>query len=77
MIQYNLFRNSVSAYFAAIELHNKPNISYRYETVSLLLINAWELILKAFIRKYVKNRSIFKDKEHTISIDYAVLYTEE
>lgn len=42
MIQYNLVRNSISAYFAAIEIHNKPNIAYRYETVTLLMVNAWE-----------------------------------
>ncbi len=77
MIQYNLLKNSISAYFAAIELHNKPNIAYRYETVTLLLINAWELMLKAFIRKFIKEKSIFKEDGHTISIDTAILFTEE
>jgi len=41
MIQSNLVNNSIAAYFAAIEIHNKPNISYRYETVTLFMINAW------------------------------------
>jgi hypothetical protein len=77
MVQYNLLRNSISAYFAAIELHNKPNITYRYETVTLLLINAWELLLKAFIRKNMKNKSIFKETGHTIPLDLAVRYVEE
>ena len=44
MVLINLLRNSIEAYFAAIEIHNKPNMYYRYETVSLLLINAWELL---------------------------------
>ena len=70
MVQYNLLRNSISAYFAAIELHNKPNIAYRYETVTLLIMNAWELALKAFIRKYIKDKSIFKDEKHTIRLQY-------
>jgi len=48
MVQYNLVKNSIAAYFAAIEIHNKPSIAYRYETVTLLMINAWELIVRNF-----------------------------
>lgn len=76
-MQYNLRKNSISAYFAAIELHNKPNIAYRYETVTLLIMNAWELVLKAFIRKYIKDKSIFKDEKHTISFDKAIKYVDD
>lgn len=65
MIQRNLVNNAIQAYFAAIEIHNKPKIEYRYETSSILIINAWELILKAFVRKYIKGRSIFKAKDKT------------
>lgn len=50
-IAKTLVENSISAMFSAIEIHNKPNFSYRYETSIILLINAWELILKAFIYK--------------------------
>ena len=77
MIQNNLLKNSISAYFAAIEIHNKPNISYRYETTTLLIMNAWELILKCFVKKYIKNKSIYKKDGHTISIDKAIDYTCE
>jgi len=79
MVQYNLLKNSMSAYFAAIELHNKPNIAYRYETVTLLIMNAWELALKAFIRKYIKDKdkSIFKDEKHTIPFDTAIKYVDD
>lgn len=77
MIQSNLVKNSISAYFAAIEIHNKPNISYQYETVTLLIMNAWELALKAYVRKYIKNRSIFTDDGHTISADKALGYVAE
>ncbi len=72
MVQYNLVKNSISAYFAAIEIHNKPNIAYRYETVTLLMVNAWELALKAYVRKYIKNRSIYVDDKHTIGFDKAL-----
>ena len=74
MIQSNLIKNSTAAYFAAIEIHNKPNISYRYETVTLLLMNAWELALKSFIRKYIKKKDIFENNTHTITFSKALDY---
>lgn len=77
MVQYNLVKNSIAAYFAAIEIHNKPNIPYRYETVTLLILNAWELALKAYVRKYLKHRSIFENSKHTISLDKALGYVTE
>lgn len=77
MVQHNLLRNSIAAYFAAIEIHNKPNIFYRYETVTLLLMNAWELVLKAYIRKHIKTRTIFEDNGHTIPLSKALIYAEE
>ncbi len=78
MIQYNLVKNAISAYFAAIEIHNKPHISYRYETVTLLLMNAWELALKAYIRKYLRfERSIFDKSNHTITFDKALDYVSQ
>ena len=78
LILNNLVKNSVSAYFAAIEIHNKPYIAYRYETVTLLLMNAWELALKAYVKKYIKKRSIFlKNGYQTISLDKALNYVNE
>lgn len=77
MVQSNLVKNSIAAYFAAIEIHNKPNISYRYETVALLMLNAWELALKAYVRKYIKQRSIFTADGHTIPLDKALDYVTE
>ena len=32
---------------SAIEVYNKPSFEYREETFSILMINAWELLLKA------------------------------
>ena len=37
------------ALLAAIEVYNKPLVSYREHTVALLLVNAWEVLLKARI----------------------------
>lgn len=77
MVQVNLIKNSIAAYFGAVEIHNKPNIPYRYETTTLLLMNAWELILKAYVKKYVKGHSIYTKDNHTISMDKAIDYVEE
>ncbi|GHS93857.1 hypothetical protein AGMMS50276_05260 [Synergistales bacterium] len=77
MVQYNLLKNSTAAYFAAIEIHNKPHVFYRYETATLLIMNAWELLLKAFIWKFIKNRSIYDKDGHTISLDKALDYVSE
>lgn len=38
---------SISAAVSAIEIYNKPDFSYREEAFSLLMVNAWELLLKA------------------------------
>lgn len=75
-VLFNLKKNAYSAFSSAIEIHNKPNIEYRYENVTILLLNAWELILKAFIRKYTR-KSIFKDIDYTISIDEAIGITKK
>lgn len=77
MVQSNLVKNSIAAYFAAIEIHNKPNIAYRYETVTLLMMNAWELALKAYVKKFCKKRSIFTPDGHTIRLDKALDYVTQ
>lgn len=64
-IAHTLIKNSKSAMMAAIEIHNKPNISFRYETVIILIINAWELVLKAYIHKYLKNVKLFNSDGKT------------
>ena len=45
----HLLRNSKCALLAAIEIYNKPRIQYRDECFVILLLNAWELLLKAII----------------------------
>jgi len=43
----DLAEKSVQAAISAIEMYNKPAFSYREEAFSLLMTNAWELLLKA------------------------------
>lgn len=42
-----LFRKAEAAMLAAIEIYNKPDFRYREETFAILILNAWELLLKA------------------------------
>jgi len=44
-----LVEKSISAAVAAIEVYNKPNFHYREESFCILMLNAWELLLKARI----------------------------
>lgn len=42
-----LLDKSIQAVLSAIELYNKPIFSYREESFAILMVNAWELLLKA------------------------------
>lgn len=50
-----LVDKSIQACIAAIEIYNKPEFRYREEAFSILMLNAWELLLKARILKENKN----------------------
>jgi hypothetical protein len=49
----SLVANARSAMFAAVEIHNKPVFQFRYEVCTSLVINAWELALKAYIAQEI------------------------
>ena len=42
-----LLEKSIACAVSAIEVYNKPDFKYREETFSILMINSWELVLKA------------------------------
>lgn len=42
-----LAKKAESILIAAIEIYNKPHFLYREETFTILMVNAWELLLKA------------------------------
>lgn len=76
----HLLRNGKSALLAAIEIYNKPRIDYRDECFVILLLNAWELFLKAIISK--KGGTIFYPKRRhepykTLSLDDALAKAEK
>ena len=55
-----LLGNGRAALLAAIEIYNKPRIEYRDECFVILLLNAWELTLKALLAK--NQQSVFYKK---------------
>lgn len=56
-----LVEKATHAAVAAIEVYNKPGFKYREETFAILMLNAWELLLKARILK--ENRSKLRSIE--------------
>lgn len=50
-LQDLLRKKSIEAFLLAIEIYNKPTIKYRVEGFALFAINAWELMLKAYLIK--------------------------
>ena len=44
--------------YCAIELHNKPILKYRYESCTILIVNSWELILKAYLYQVKKDKKM-------------------
>jgi len=47
----DLVDKSTQAVLSAIEVYNKPDFKYREESFTILLINGWELLLKAKLLK--------------------------
>lgn len=74
-----LLNSSEAALFAGIEIHNKPHISYRYPTTVILVINAWELALKAYVYKYIGRKRIYENGKdgYTISFSKALILTKD
>jgi hypothetical protein len=56
-----LLGNSKAAMMAAVEIYNKPTFPYRDECAVILLLNAWELFLKAMLSK--NGKSVFYPKK--------------
>lgn len=69
---FQILEKSIAASLSAIEIYNKPDFKYRVETFSILMVNAWELVLKAKILNdnnnklssiYVRERRTMKNGE--------------
>lgn len=51
-----ILEKSIQAALSSIEIYNKPDFKYREESFSILMVNAWELLLKARILQQNKNK---------------------
>jgi hypothetical protein len=69
-----LLENSKSAIIGCLELHNKPIFSYRYEVCIILAINAWELLLKAYIAQNNPEVKLIKKDGHSKPFEECVSY---
>lgn len=69
-----LIDKSNEAFLLAIELFNKPTISYRVEGFSFFICNAWELLLKARIVELDGLKSIYykDDLNRTLSLNSCI-----
>ena len=45
-----------SALLAAVEIYNKPTVEYREQTFAILIVNSWEVLLKARLVQLDGNR---------------------
>jgi len=59
-----LLEKSQEAFLLSLEIYNKPTIQYRLESFCFFFVNAWELLLKAYLLEGTKSeKSIFYPKE--------------
>lgn len=63
-----LIDRSLDAFTLALEVYNRPSLKNRVESFAILMVNAWELLLKAeIIRANGLNTIFIKDKSISIT----------
>ena len=67
----SLISRSLEAFYSSIGIYNNPLSRYRIESFCILLINAWELLLKARIIEKMGAKNIYRKDKKTISITAA------
>lgn len=72
-----LIENSKSAIIGCVELHNKPIFSYRYEICTILCINGWELILKAFINENLPDFKLIRKDGTTKTFEECLKFVSQ
>lgn len=63
-IETRLQIKSFESFALAIEVYNKPLVTYRIEAFLILIINSWELLLKAIIVRTKGESAIFRQDEN-------------
>ncbi|OCH97129.1 hypothetical protein A8135_05740 [Legionella jamestowniensis] len=71
---HNLFQKSKNAFLTAIQLYNSPTQLSRIELFTILITNAWELLLKGEIVQSSNELSaIYKNSSKSISCRNALI----
>lgn len=63
-----LVEKSQEAFIMAIEIYNKPTLTYRVEGFSFFICNAWELLLKAYMLANKESIYYRNDPSRTLSL---------
>jgi hypothetical protein len=69
---YKLVSRSLDAFTLALEVYNRPSMKNRVEAFAIMMVNAWELLLKAEILKSDGYEKIFYEGDKSISVSDAV-----
>lgn len=67
-----LIERSLDGFTLALEVYNRPSMKNRVEAFTIMMVNAWELLLKAELVKSIGYSSIFYSENRSISISDAL-----
>lgn len=63
-----LVKRSLDAFTLALEIYNRPSLSNRVEAFTIMMVNAWELFLKAEVLDALGECKVFQKNGRSISI---------
>lgn len=72
VLSEQLIKRSHDAFTLALEVYNRPTLGNRVEAFTIMMVNAWELMLKSELSKRDGAHSIFKEGDFSISIREAM-----
>lgn len=67
-----LIGRSLDAFTLALEVYNRPSMKNRVEAFTIMMVNAWELLLKAEVLKVDGYQKIFYEDDRSISVTDAI-----
>lgn len=67
-----LIGRSLDAFTLALEVYNRPSMKNRVEAFTIMMVNAWELLLKAEVLKTDGYEKMFYDGDKSISVTDAM-----
>ena len=67
-----LIERSLDGFILALEVYNRPSLKNRVEAFTIMMVNAWELLLKAELLISHGHSSIFYNQDRSISLNDAL-----